>query len=176
MAMMADVVLEFTAFNGGPGAMQNIPANTTREVSATLPVPAGLLQGTYPAFARLDDQQANADVALNAPRLTLSLSLNQSGYPANTNATVRARLHGVSGAAQQYDVAFRYRTGETLQTITLGAGDTRDVSWTFDVGQTSDRLNVIVSNHTSDVDTPRYSIAIDSVYLNVIDDDRAWIK
>lgn len=154
----------------GPESMSHTP------IPVTVPVPADLLQGTYPVVVRLGDQEARGDVAVQGAQVTLSRSLNAASYAALSPATWTIVLHGVSGGPATYDVELRYGDQNHTQTVSVGAGQNATVPWTFTTGRVSDRATVLVHNHAASSADQRFALIIDSQIVPVVEDSRAWLE
>ncbi len=82
----------------------------------------------------------------------------------------------MAGAPAQYDVELRYGQEAHVQTVTVGAGDTMQVPWTFAVGPVSDRATVLVQTHPLSAEQTRHSLIVDSQWVPVQEDVRAWLE
>jgi hypothetical protein len=169
-------VIEFAAFDQVVQQMVQLPANSQSSVTQVINVPPGLISGLFPATASLGEQGVKTDMTVNGAQLEITQSLDAPTYLPFSNATYTVRVRGVSGAAAQYDVVLRYAGQELLQTISVGAGQTRNVVWNFNVGQVSERATVLVRTHPNTPTQPRYTLIVDSIWVRVIEDDRAYLE
>lgn len=177
-----EVVLEVTAFDqiveivgevGGAGVLRQPAASV---FTATLPAPPDLLAGSYPVVVRLGDQERRVEAVVAGAQLELRQMLNAAVYQPNTQATWTVELEGLAGAPAQYDVELRFGDQAHTQTVSVGAGQTVQVPWTFDVGPTSDRGAVLVQTHPLTPQQTRHSLIIDSQWIPVQEDARAWLE
>ncbi len=171
-----DAPLSFLAFDQTSEVTAALPAHGQRAVALIVTAPAGLLAGSYPAEVHLGDEAAKTDITLSGAQIDVTQALNAASYQPFSPATWTVSLHGVSGGPASYDVALRYVTQSYTQTVTLGAGQTVHVPWTFDVGPASNRASVIVQPHISDSTTARHALIIDSRWVPVIEDPFAWLE
>ena len=178
-----EAVLEVIAFDqtvevvgeAAGAASLHAPAATT-VFSLTVPVPPDLLADSYPVIVRLGDQEKRADVQISGAQIDLRQTLNTDIYQPNSLATWTVELEGLAGAAAQYDVELRYGSQSYVQTVSVGAGTTVQVPWTFDVGPVSDRGTVLVQTHPLSLQQTRHSLIIDSQWVPVQEDVRAWLE
>ncbi|HSD84931.1 MAG TPA: hypothetical protein VLG46_13780, partial [Anaerolineae bacterium] len=168
--------IEFVAFDQTYAPIVTLPALGTGTVDFTVIAPGNLLSGTYPLLARFNGVQLHAETTLTGAQLALSQTLDASGYQPFSLATWTINLRGLSGSPALYDVVLRYGNAEYTQTVTLGAGGVATVPWTFDVGPASDRATVLVSAHSTRPELARYTLIIDSAWIPVIEDPRAWLQ
>ena len=168
--------IEFVAFDQTYAPLVTLPAFGTGTLDFPVSAPSNLLSGTYPLLARFNAAQLPAETTLAGAQLALSQSLDASGYQPFSLATWTIGLRGLSGSPALYDVVLRYEDAEYTRTVTLGAGSVVTVPWAFDVGPASDRATVLVNAHSTQPDLARYSLIIDSAWIPVIEDPRAWLQ
>ena len=171
-----DAPLSFLAFDQIYESLAALPAYGSRAVSLTIDAPAGLLAGSYPAEVRLGSQTIKAEIILSGAEVDLTQALDAASYEPFSPATWTVELHGVSGGPASYDVVMRYITESYTDTVTLGAGQTVAVPWTFDVGPASNRATVIVQPHLTDPADTRHALIIDSQWIPVVEDPYAWLE
>ncbi len=169
-----DQIVELMGEVGGAAALRGPAASTA--FSLTFPVPPDLLAGSYPVVVRLGDQEVRGDAQITGAQIDLSQWLNTSVYQPNALATWTVELEGLAGAPAQYDVELRYGSQSHVQTVTVGAGATVQVPWTFDVGPVSNRGTVLVQTHPLTPQQTRHSLIIDSQWVPVQEDVRAWLE
>ncbi len=168
-----DATLTLLAFDEAYAWLAPVSAQGTTHAHYNVPAPAGVLSGTYPIEVQLADRVLRTDVFVPGPQIDLVQSLDQSIYQPNSLATWNVIVKGVTGISSNYNVLMRYRGEEHQQAIAVGAGDTVTATWTFAVGSSSDRATVIISADT--LNGGRRSVAIDSQWINVVEDDRAYV-
>ncbi|CAG0937751.1 hypothetical protein TFLX_06705 [Thermoflexales bacterium] len=168
--------IEFVAFDRTYAPIVTLPAFGTATVDFAVIAPSNLLSGTYPLLARFKGVQLQTETTLIGAQLALSQTLDASGYQPFSVATWTIYLHGLSGSPAPYDVVLRYGDAEYVRTVSLGAGSVVTVPWTFNVGPASERATVLVSAHSAQPDLARYTLIIDSAWIPVIEDPRAWLQ
>ncbi|MEZ4768955.1 MAG: hypothetical protein R2844_11085 [Caldilineales bacterium] len=171
-----DAPLSFLAFDTTYEVTGALPANGSRAVALTVAAPAGLLAGSYPVEVHLGKQSAKAEVALTGAQIDLTQALDAPSYQPGSPATWTVSLTGLSGGPASYDVAMRYVTQSFTQTVTLGAGQTVHVPWTFNVGPAGNRAQVVVSPHIENDEETAFALIIDSRWVPVIEDPYAWLE
>lgn len=178
-----EAVLEVTAFDqtvevvgevGGGSGLRGPAAASV--FTATVPVPPDLLAGSYPVVVRLGSQALRAEAVVTGAEIDLRQWLNAEVYQPDSLATWTVELEGLAGAAAQYDVELRYGDQSHVQTVTVGAGQTVQVPWIVDVGPVSDRGTVLVQTHPLSPEQTRHSLIIDSQWIPVQEDVRAWLE
>jgi hypothetical protein len=170
-----EAVFTFSAFDQTLESVATLPADSTTQVTQTIPVPAGLIDGRFPAAVQLGAQLETTDIAVSGAQLALSQSLDAALYQPFAEATYGVQVRALSGAPAQYDVTLRYAGAEFVQTVTVGAGDTANIAWVFNVGQVSDRATVLVRNRPATPTAQSYTLVIDSSWVAVLEDDRAYL-
>ncbi len=178
-----EAVLEVTAFDQtveivgevGGGSGQRGPAAAS-VFSVTVPVPPDLLAGSYPVAVRLGDQERRAEAVVSGAEIDLRQWLNAEVYQPGSLATWTVELAGLAGAPAQYDVELRFGDQAHTQTVTVGAGQTVQVPWTFQLGPVSERGTVLVQTHPLSAEQTRHSLIIDSQWIPVQEDVRAWLE
>ncbi|MCB9142977.1 MAG: PQQ-binding-like beta-propeller repeat protein [Anaerolineales bacterium] len=171
-----DAPLNFLAFDTTYDVVGVLPAHGSRAVALTVTAPAGLLAGSYPVEVHLGEQSARAEVALTGAQIDLTQALDALSYQPGSQATWTVSLTGASGGPASYDVAMRYVTQSYTQTVTLGAGQTVHVPWTFEVGPAGNRAQVVVSPHVENDEDTTFALIIDSRWVPVIEDPYAWLE
>lgn len=171
-----EALVTFMAFDQMSQKMATLPANSQVQVTQVVTVPAALIDGVFPATSEMDGQTANTDIVVNGPRIELRQSLNAPVYLPFDDAVYTVRLIGLSGAPASYDLVLRYAGQEFMQTVTIGAGSDVSVPWTFNVGQVSDRATALLRSHPNSPSDQPYTLIIDSMWVRVIEDDRAWLE
>jgi len=171
-----DALLTFVAFDETYQQIGAVAANGQSEITLSVPVPDGLLNGVYPASVRLGEQELQTDLSVEGPEVDLRQHLNASSYAPFGSATWTVELEGVRGGPASYDVILRYGSAEFTRTITLSVGQIVAVPWTFDVGPASDRAAVLVTSHPANEAQSRYTVLIDSRYILVREDARTWLE
>jgi hypothetical protein len=178
-----EAVLEVTAFDrtvevvgevGGGSSLRGLASASL--FTATVPTPPDLLAGSYPVIVRLGDQERQAEAVITGAEIDLRQWLNADVYQPDSLATWTVELEGLAGAPAQYDVELRYGDQSHVQTVTVGAGQTVQAPWTFDVGPVSDRGTVLVQTHPLSPQQTRHSLIIDSQWIPVQEDVRAWLE
>ena len=168
-----DALLHLVAFDHDTEQLVAVGSGRST-VTLTADVPATLLAGTYPAAVRLGATTVAADVLVGGPQITLTHSLDQLSYTPYATATWTISLTATGGAPQLYDLALRYGSTAFTETVLLVPGVPTAVRWPFNVGPVADRAAVILTNHPAG-DAVRYSLAIDSRWVPVIEDDQAYL-
>ncbi|HSN74476.1 MAG TPA: hypothetical protein VL334_05185 [Anaerolineae bacterium] len=169
-----DQTVELVGEVGG-GSSQRAPGAAS-VFTATIPVPSDLLAGSYAVVVRLGDQEQRAEAVVTGAEIDLRQWLNADVYQPDSLATWTVELEGVAGAPAQYDVELRYGDQSHVQTVSVGAGVTLQIPWTFDVGPVSDRATVLVQTHPLSPQQTRHSLIIDSQWIPVQEDVRAWLE
>lgn len=171
-----EVILTFTAFDQTFTKMATLPANSQSQVTQVVTVPAALIAGVFPATVEMDGSLEQTDMTVSGPQIALQQSLNAPVYLPFDDAVYTVRLIGLSGAPASYDLVLRYAGQEFMQTVTIGAGSDVSVPWTFNVGQVSDRATALLHTHPNSPGDQSYTLIIDSMWVRVIEDDRAWLE
>ncbi|MFN8446028.1 MAG: PQQ-binding-like beta-propeller repeat protein [Caldilineaceae bacterium] len=172
-----EVLVRFTAFDQSVEKLATLPANSNGiAVTHAISAPSALLDGKYPASVVFGEAHQSTDITVSGVKLAVTQGLDAAAYQPFSTATYHVQLTGIQGAAAQYDVALRYHGAEHEETVSLGAGGQVNLNWSFNVGQISDRVSVLVRNHVNNPDEQVLTLYIDSSDVRVIEDERAWLE
>jgi DNA-binding beta-propeller fold protein YncE len=170
-----EVLLTVMAFEQSEQYWITVPGGGQHQVTLNVPVPVGLLDGTFPLLVQMDDQEIRTDVNLAGAEIALHQSLDARTYDAFSQATWTVGVEGIEGGTTTYDLFLRYRGEEYTRTLQIGAGDLISTTWSLDVGPVSDRATVLLTNHPENESQPRYTIVVDSQFINVIEDPAVYL-
>jgi hypothetical protein len=152
-----------------------VPATSEYIATCVIPIPDGLLAGKYPISVQLHNQEIQAELVLEGADVALHHVFDADVYSAFSNATWTVSVEGTRGGPASYDVFMRYRGEEYTKTIRVGVGDVVSTTWQFDVGNTSDRASVLLTNHPEHEAQPRYTVVVDSQWIQVVHDDQTYL-